>query len=81
MKAVQIPGLYRFNIAPAMKRDHSRFDNVAYHRATYRKGNPYANALIDDALALCGHPHYKLSFRNWGMPAIEFLRLFVNGGK
>lgn len=61
----------------AQAKYNNRFDNVPYAKAIHGKSNRYANALIDDALALCGSPYYALSKRNWGADAIEFLRLFV----
>ena len=36
-----------------------------------------ANALIDEALALCGHPHFKVTRRVWGKDAQKFLEQFL----
>jgi len=55
---------------------HAHFDNDAYRRAVEGKSVAQANALTDEALALCGHPYYKLSRRRWARPAQSFLRLF-----
>ncbi len=62
--------------AVAMRRYHRRYVNTVYRGATDRKSVEYANALIDEALAICGHPQYKLSRRWWAEPALAFLRLF-----
>ena len=66
----------RLQARAATKRYHTHFDNDAYHRAVEGKSVAYANALTDEALALCGHPYYKLSRRHWARPAQSFLRLF-----
>jgi hypothetical protein len=60
----------------AMKRYHSRYDNHAFIRATQGKTSMYANALIDEAMAICGHPYYRLSHRHWSGEAQEFLEKF-----
>jgi hypothetical protein len=61
----------------ATKKYHAHFNNVLYTKAIQGKTTQYANALIDEALALCGSPHYKVSFRNWSQEAIAFLKPFV----
>lgn len=61
----------------ATRHYNGRYDNHVYSKATQGRGNAYANALIDEALALCGSPFYKLSNRNWGKDAQAFLSLFV----
>jgi hypothetical protein len=60
----------------AMLRYHSRFDNERYRTATDGKSVQYANALIDEALAICGHPWYRLSHRHWAAEAEGFLKRF-----
>ena len=66
----------RLQARAASRRYHARFDNDAYRTAVEGKAVAYANALTDEALALCGHPYYKLSRRHWARPAQSFLRLF-----
>ena len=56
---------------------HAGYNNDAFYLAIKRKGSAYANCLIDEALALCGSPYEKLSFRNWGKDAIAFLKKFA----
>jgi hypothetical protein len=60
----------------AMQRYHARYDNRTFTRATQDKTSAYANALIDEALAICGHPWYGLSHRHWTPEAVAFLRKF-----
>ena len=60
----------------AMQRYHACYDNVAFIKATQGKTSLYANALIDEALAICGHPWYGLSHRHWSAEAVGFLRKF-----
>ena len=66
----------RFQIQAAMKRYHALFANDPYKHAVEGKTVEYANALTDEALAICGHPHYMLSRRHWAQPAQTFLKLF-----
>ena len=60
----------------ASGRYNKRYDNVLYKRATEGKSVAYANALIDEALALCRHPRYAVSHRKWGSWAERFLAEF-----
>ena len=60
----------------AMQRYHSRFDNERYCTAVDGKSVQYANALTDEALAICGHPYYRLSRRHWSAAARAFLEVF-----
>lgn len=62
----------------AVNRYHYRFNSGIYSRAALGRSVGYANRLIDEALALCGHPHYKLMRTTWDSKAIDFLRLFVD---
>jgi len=55
---------------------HSRYVNHTYSRATHGKSSNYANALINEALAVCGAPSYRLSRRRWSQAALTFLKLF-----
>lgn len=52
------------------------FDNDLYIRAIENRQPRYANALLDEALALCGNPYYKLSHRHWSEEAVAFLERF-----
>jgi len=60
----------------ANKRYHARFNNDLYRAATKDRTCQYANALIDEAMALCGDPYFKLSYRNWSAAAEAFLAEF-----
>ena len=64
----------------AMQRYNERYDNQVYLAATAAlptaNANLLANLLTDDALHLCGHPHYRMSNRDWSVPALKFLALF-----
>ncbi len=60
----------------AMLRYYGRFDNERYRTAVEGKSVRYANALTDEALAICGHPYYKLSRRHWAQEARAFLEHF-----
>lgn len=66
----------------AMKMYHAHYNNDLYREATRlsdgtEKAVGYCNALIDEALALCGHPYYKRSDRRWCSQAIDFLQCFA----
>lgn len=63
-------------VKSAMEKYHKRYDNNSYIKATEGLGVQYANKLIDDCMALCGHPNYKLSHIKWSQDAIEHLKLF-----
>ena len=60
----------------AMARYHSRFDNERYRTAIEGRSINYANALTDEALAICGHPYYRLSRRYCSAAARAFLEVF-----
>ena len=68
--------LARFQARAAMQKYHRGFVNDVYRSAVEGKSAGYANALIDEALALCGHPYYRLSYRRWAQSAQDFLKLF-----
>jgi len=57
---------------------NGRFNNAAYQAATKNRTVKFANALIDEALALCGSPHHKVTYRAWSPVALDFLALFVD---
>lgn len=61
----------------AMVRYNTRYNNDLYKTAIEGKSSRYGNALIDEALAMCGDPHYKLSWRKWGAEARAFLAEFL----
>ena len=61
----------------ASNRYHYSYNNKAYTLATQGKSISYCNGLIDDAMALCGHPLYRLSYRRYSQAAIAFLSCFV----
>lgn len=64
----------------AMPRYHARFDSDLYRAAVQDNGDDYAergNALIDEALALCGHPYYSASNTAWTLAELAFLVPFT----
>lgn len=61
----------------AMNKYNNNYDNDLYRKATENKSNKYANALIDEALALCGSPFFKMSNRKWSPEAENFLNKFA----
>jgi len=69
----------RINVltADASNRYHAKYDNIAYRKATSGKSVKYANALIDEAMAVCGHPSFRVTWRSWGVEAEAFLERFV----
>lgn len=60
----------------AMSHYHAHYDNAVYTKATRGMSVARANKLLDDALAICGDPHYKLSRIVWNAKARAFLTLF-----
>lgn len=70
-------GLACLQTKRAMNRYHRQHHSNLFDAAIKDKSNGYANALIDEAMALCGHPWYKLSHRRWGEKAKEYLWWFV----
>jgi len=58
---------------------HQHYNNARFVGATYHRTTEYANALIDEALAICGHPHHRLSRRRWSAEAVAFLAAFADG--
>ena len=63
----------------AMNRYHKFYDNETYKAATEGKSSEYGNALIDEAMALCGAPDYKVSNREWDEKAMAHLAKFCQG--
>lgn len=61
----------------AISKYHFCFNAPIYNGATKDKSYQYCNALLDEALAICGDPRYKVSNRKWSALAIRFLRLFA----
>lgn len=55
---------------------NKKFNSRLYNTATNGKGVRHNNALINDAMAICGHPSYKLGNRRWSSAALDFLALF-----
>lgn len=62
--------------AAAMARYQERYDQKAYMAATVSLTITNANLVLDDAMFLCGHPHYTRSNRDWSENVLEFLALF-----
>lgn len=61
----------------AMERYHAGYDNRLYSKAIEGKSVSYANALTNEALALCGSPYYNVTRRRWSQAALDFLKEFV----
>ena len=61
----------------AMAKYHAQFESYLFTAAIKGKTTEYANALIDEAMAMSGSPYYKLSNRNWSMKASAFLFRFA----
>lgn len=59
----------------AMRQYNRRYNNVAFLRAT--SDSERACALIDEAMALCGHPSFSINRgMRWTEEELEFLALF-----
>ena len=55
-----------------------RFGVIAYIAAGHGKSNAQQNRLLDQAIALCGSPYYRLDRTcTWTAEEIEFLELFA----
>lgn len=54
----------------------AHYDNHLYAVAIKNKTSRYANALIEDAFAICGDPFYQMSRRRYGKAAQAFLDVF-----
>ncbi len=55
---------------------HAVFDKAFYNAAIQGKSTGHANALIDMALCLCGHPAFETRYWPWGEAGITFLSQF-----
>lgn len=73
----QIRDRTNYMMQAAYSKYANRFDNGLYTRATYRVGNNRANRLIDEALALCGHPSYNITYTEWNEAELAFLVKFT----
>lgn len=64
----------------SMKRYNARIGIARhlYDRATVGTSMKYNLLLLDDAMALCGSPHYKVSNRRYSKQALAFLRVFIH---
>lgn len=68
--------------AAAMQKYNERFDNELFLAATSWNNSPRANALIDEAMALCGHPRFALDpSAHWTDEELAFLNLFCEENK
>lgn len=66
------------NCGKAMARYHEYINNYLYTRATYHSTTERANQLTDAAMALCGHPRYKIdSAALWTQAEREYLMEFI----
>jgi hypothetical protein len=61
----------------ALVRYHARYDNDLYKRATAGKSVERCNALIDEAMSICGHPRFSVTYTNWTAGELDFLRRFA----
>ena len=72
-------------ISRAMARYHRRYDNKLYNAACPRSTSDATqqdfdryNALIDEAMAICGHPNYQVNQdAQWNADELDFLSSFV----
>lgn len=52
------------------------YDSALFNAVTAGKTSRYGNALIDDALAICGDPWFQMSNRRYSQKAEDFLDIF-----
>ena len=78
---MKIDDLAQGLVDEAMKKYHERYDNELYKAATDGRDPVYCNRLIDNALALSGHPDYKLDRYEWSEEALAWLEKFVEPTK
>ena len=64
----------------ATKHYNRCYDNEAFKAAVAGKSTTYANAVIDDALALSGCPFYQMSRRRYCAETRHFLAAFERPG-
>lgn len=69
--------LGRLQEARASSLYNQLYNNALFVEASKGQPEDYGNALLDEALAICGHPHHKLSDTKWDDKAFEFLRKFA----
>lgn len=62
--------------ARAFAHYNAHYDNELYSAAVRGKSTRYANNLIDNALAICGDPYHKITWRDWPNDALKFLSKF-----
>lgn len=62
----------------AMDFYHKRYGNGIYTAATEGASGDRCNALLDSAMALCGHPRLGFVDLDWGDKELGFLALFVD---
>ena len=53
------------------------YDNDAFVVATQGVGETTKQALIREAMALCGSPYHRVTRRRWNEDQLAFLALFV----
>lgn len=70
-------GLLRDAHARAVEIYNACYDDGLYRRAIASKRAALISQLIDDALALCGSPYYRVSRHHWSEPARLFLMRFA----
>ena len=63
----------------AVKRYTLFYDNDVYRKAARQYGTNYVklNALLDDAMFVCGSPYHHCQGINWTGDQLAFLMLFV----
>ncbi len=65
----------------AVKRYQQCYNNALYQRATAGKRTQRrivrANKMLDEAMAMCGSPYYKVTYTKWTDAEIDFLAPFV----
>jgi len=67
---------YALQIARANKRYHAHYDNYLFTLAARDRRIERTNALLDTALALCGHPTYHVDRTEWNTAEWAFLACF-----
>lgn len=63
----------------SMRQYHARIGIARhlYDKATAGTSMKYNLLPLDDAMALCGSPHYRVSNRRYSKQALAFLRVFT----
>jgi hypothetical protein len=65
----------------ASVRYNCRFNPDLFNRACRGKTSARTNRLIDEAMALCGSPYYKVTHTNWAEAELAFLAQFADDGE